>query len=93
MRMRILAPALGLVVMLVAGTAAAVDVVNGDTRPHAVQVEEWGETVVFTIAPGATLTNVCVACRVRLSDGASPTVSAEDNDIVVIRDGVPRNGG
>lgn len=75
------------------GPAAAVDVVNGDTQPHAVEVEEWGETVRFVIAPGATLTSVCLVCRVRMGDGPGAAVMAEESDVVVIRDGVPRNGG
>ncbi|KJS43894.1 MAG: hypothetical protein VR70_02205 [Rhodospirillaceae bacterium BRH_c57] len=77
---------------VLAGTPAlAVDLVNADTRPHRLEVVEWGEAHAFTIGPGVTLSDVCLVCVVRVVDG--PGTSAEENDIVVIREGVPRVGG
>jgi len=77
--------------VLAAGPAVAVDVVNSDTKPHHLEVVEWGEVFAFTILPGMTLADVCLVCTVRVASGAA--VTAEDNDIVVIREGVPRVGG
>jgi hypothetical protein len=77
--------------MLAAGPAAAVDLINSDNTPYTLEVVEWGEVFTFTILPGMTLADVCLVCTVRVATGA--TVTAEDNDIVVIREGVPRVGG
>jgi hypothetical protein len=77
--------------MLAAGPVAAVDLINLDSTPHTLEVVEWGEVFAFTILPGVTLAEVCLVCTVRVATGG--TVTAEDNDIVVIREGVPRVGG
>lgn len=77
---------------LAAGPALAVDVINADSRPHRLQVTEWGEAYEFVIAPGMTLSDVCLVCTVTVVD-AAVGVGAEENDIVVIRDGKPQVGG
>lgn len=77
---------------LAATPALAVDLVNADDRPHRLQVVEWGEAHEFVIAPGMTLSDVCLVCTVKMAEGTGAVV-AEDNDIVVIRQGTPQVGG
>lgn len=77
---------------LAAGPAMAVDLVNSDSRPHHLKVVEWGEAHEFVIAPGVTLSEVCLVCTVTVV-GAAAEVAAEENDVVVIRDGRPQVGG
>lgn len=81
--------------VLLSWPAAAVDVINADSHPHTVVVEEWGETLSFTIGPRTTLNNVCLICRVGVpsAGGGGPGINAEDNEVVVIRNGIPRVGG
>ena len=66
--------------------AVAVDIVNDDGVPYDVHVSEGGDTVVVSIKLGATVNNVCEYCIVEM-DGAEP-VSAEDTEIVRIREGI-----
>lgn len=72
--------------------APAVDLVNADGTAHRLKVIEWGEAHEFVIAPGMTLSDVCLVCTVTVVDAAA-TVAAEENDIVVIRAGKPQVGG
>ena len=67
-------------------TALSVDIVNDDDVPYEVIVPDGGNTVTVPIGPGATVGNVCEYCIVEM-DGAEP-VSAEDKEVVRIRDGM-----
>lgn len=78
--------------MLAATPAPAVDLVNSDATAHRLKVVEWGEAHEFVIAPGVTLADVCLVCTVTVVEAAAE-VAAEENDIVVIRDGRPQVGG
>lgn len=71
--------------------AWAVDLVNTDSVPYDIVVEENGETFRFSIGPQTNLSGVCSACTVRLSNGKK--ADAEDNDTVTIRQGQPVVGG
>lgn len=71
--------------------AEAVDIINSDKAAHDLVVVESGEPMRFRIAPRATLTDVCSACRIQV--GSKETTDAEDGDTVTIRDGRPEVGG
>ena len=66
-------------------TSLAVDIINDDETPYEVLVTDGSDTLAVPIEPGATVVDVCTSCTVEI-DGAD-AVTAEDVDVVRIRDG------
>lgn len=73
--------------------ASAVDVVNGDRRPHVVNVVEANRPGVssLTIETGETFTDVCNECTIEVDNIGR--IQASGADVITIRDGALRKGG
>lgn len=77
--------ALAAAVLAFAGTAAAVDLKNEDSKKYDVKVEVGASTTSTSIEGNTTKVSICSDCKITVVGVG--TVEASGSDVVVIKDG------
>lgn len=65
--------------------AQAVDLVNEDDTDHVIMINENGEETGIALSAGESVTEVCGSCSLTIGD--NDPVSAEGDDIIVVKNG------
>jgi hypothetical protein len=73
------------IVLLGAGEAAAVDLINRDNRDYDVQVASNVTTIVTTISGRSQKSDVCISCTIYLR---GKSITASGSDKVIIENGI-----
>lgn len=77
--------ALAAAVLGIAGTAAAVDLKNEDSKKYDVKVEVGASTTSTSVEGNTTKVSICSDCKITVVGVG--TVEASGSDVVVIKDG------